>query len=314
VRVKALDRVMDRVDGFQQRHRFSAIAVAVLKKYGDDNGRTLAATIAFYGFFSVFPLMLVLVSVVGIVLRGNDELRQRILNTALAQFPVIGNDIKENVGAASGSIPTVVVGVIGALWAGTAAFTTLQLALNLVWGVPRVERGSQFARRLRAVVGVALVGAGLLGLTIVTSVLAGVRGGPLGVVGRIVLVAATVALVMALFAAVFRLLTRAEIAWRAVLPGAAMAGVGWVLLGAVGGIYINRVVQGASDTYGVFAVVIGLLSWLLLLAHLVIYAAELNAVLAQRCWPRSLRDGKLTKSSAALKATPELADAESGDR
>jgi uncharacterized BrkB/YihY/UPF0761 family membrane protein len=93
---------------------------------------------------------------------------------------------------------------------------------------------------------------------------------------------------------VFRWLTSAEVSWRAVLPGSLLAGVGWVLLGAVGGIYITRVVQGASDTYGVFAVVIGLLSWLLLLAQLVIYAAELNVVLSQHRWPRALREEKQT--------------------
>jgi YihY family inner membrane protein len=302
VPVSSLSRVTEALDRAQRRHRPSAVAVAVVKKYGDDNGRRLAAAIAFYGFFSLFPLMLVLVSVLGLVLRGDQHLRQRILNTALAQFPVIGTDIQNNVGAASGSALTLVVALVGALWAGTAAFTTLDIALNVVWGVPRVDRGGPLAQRLRAIIGVALIGAGLLALTIVTSALAGVRG-PLGIAGRILLTAATVAVVVALFAAVFRWMTRAEVTWRAVLPGAVLAGVGWVLLGLVGGFYITRVVQGASDTYGVFAVVIGLLSWLLLLAQLVLYAAELNVVLARGLWPRSLRQEKVAKESE-LKQTP----------
>jgi YihY family inner membrane protein len=292
--MKALDRVIDAVDRVQQRHRTSAVAVAVLKKYGEDNGRRVAAAIAFYGFFSIFPLLLVLVSVLGLVLHGDDALRHRILNTALAQFPVIGPDIQENVGAATGSAVTVLVGVVAALWAGTAAFTTLQLALDQVWGVPWDKRRKQVARQLRSVFGVVLVGAGLVGVTIVTSVLAGVRG-PFGIVGRVLLAAATVLVVTVLFAAVFRWLTSADVTWRAVLPGSLLAGIGWVLLGAVGGIYITRVVQGASDTYGVFAVVIGLLSWLLLLAQLVVYSAELNVVLSQGCWPRRFREENHTE-------------------
>ncbi|MDQ1425362.1 MAG: hypothetical protein QOD72_2860 [Acidimicrobiaceae bacterium] len=292
--MRPLDRVIDAVDRVQQRHRASAVAVAVLKKYGEDNGRRVAAAIAFYGFFSIFPLILVLVSVLGLVLHGNDDLRHRILNTALAQFPVIGTDIKANVGAATGSVVAVVAGVLGALWAGTAAFTTLQLALDQVWGVPWAKRRKPMARRLRSIFAVALIGAGLIGVTIVTSVLAGIRG-PFGIVGRILLTAATAAVVSALFAGVFRWLTSAEVSWRSVLPGAVLAGIGWVLLGAVGGIYITRIVQGASDTYGVFAVVIGLLSWLLLLGQLVLYAAELNVVLTQSRWPRSLREENLNK-------------------
>jgi YihY family inner membrane protein len=289
VLVKALDRLIDAIDRVQRRHRVPAVAVAVIKKYGEDEGRRVAAAIAFYGFFSLFPLMLVLVSVLGIALRGNDHLRQRILDTALAQFPIVGNDIKQNVGVTSGSVVAAVIGVVGALVAGSAAFLTLQQALDLVWGVPRPKRGGQLARRLRAVVGVALVGVALLGLTIVTSVLAGVRG-PFGLLGRILLAVATVVVIAALFAAVFRVLTHAHVTWSAVLPGSLMVGIGWVVLGAIGGFYITRVVQGASDTYGLFAVVIGLLSWLLLLAQLVIVAAELNVVLAEGRWPRALRE------------------------
>jgi YihY family inner membrane protein len=290
--VRSLDRVIDAVDRLQQRHRPSAVAVAVLKKYGEDNGRRVAAAIAFYGFFSIFPLLLVLVAVLGLVLHGDEDLRKRILDTAFAQFPVIGTDIKANVGAASGSLITVAVGVLAALWAGTAAFTTLQVALDQVWGVPWGKRRKQMARRLRSVFAVALVGVGLIGVTVVSSALAGVRG-PFSIVGRILLSALTAAVVAALFAGVFRWLTSADVSWRSVLPGAVLAGIGWVLLGAVGGLYITHVVQGASDTYGVFAVVIGLLSWLLLLAQLVIYSAELNVVLARKGWPRTLRDEKL---------------------
>jgi YihY family inner membrane protein len=189
--------------------------------------------------------------------------------------------------------------VVAALWAGTAAFTTLQIALDQVWGVPWSERRKPMARRLRSVFGVALVGVALVGVTIVTSVLAGVRG-PFGLVGRLLLAVATVIVVAALFAAVFRWLTSAPVTWRAVLPGSLLAGVGWVLLGAVGGFYITRVVQGASDTYGVFAVVIGLLSWLLLLAQLVVYSAELNVVLSQGSWPRELREENQTAGAGRL--------------
>jgi YihY family inner membrane protein len=290
--MRAFDRVIGAVDRVQQRHRPSAIAVAVLKKYGEDNGRRVAAAIAFYGFFSIFPLMLVLVSVLGLVLHDNEDLRTRILDTALAQFPVIGPDIQENVGAATGSFVTVVVGVLAALWAGTAAFTTLQVALDQVWGVPLGDRRKQMARRVRSILAVVLIGVGLIGVTVVSSALAGVRG-PFTIVGRILLIVLTAAVVATLFAGLFRWLTSADVSWRSVLPGAVLAGIGWVLLGAVGGIYITRVVQGASDTYGVFQVVIGLLSWLLLLAQLVIYAAELNVVLARKGWPRALRDEKL---------------------
>lgn len=287
--MSGLKGAVDRIDAVQQRHRAPAVAVAVAKKYADDGGPRLAAAIAFYGFFSVFPLMLVLVSVLGFALRGNEDLRRRILDTALEQFPVVGRDIEENTGAARGNAIGVVVGVLGALWAGTGAFASLHYSLDQVWGVPRAGRGNLLRHRLRAMAGVGLVGAGLLGLTIVTTILSGIHG-QFGLPGRVLLQFATTAVFAALFAAVFRYGTTASVSWREVRPGAVVAAVGWVILGALGSLYINRVINGASDTYGVFAVVIGLLSWLLLLAQLVLGAAELNVVLARRLWPRGLRE------------------------
>jgi uncharacterized BrkB/YihY/UPF0761 family membrane protein len=286
-----LDRVIDAVDRVQQRHRPSAVAVAVLKKYGEDNGRRVAAAVAFYGFFSIFPLMLVLVSVLGLVLQGNDDLRTRILDTALAQFPVIGTDIKENVGAATGSLVpswSVCSPPVGRDRCVHDAASCARPGLGRAVGQAAQADGAPTAlahrgstRGCRPCRRHCRGPARLAGVA-VRSPSSGECSCP----------ALTVAVVAALFAGVFRWLTSADVTWRSVLPGAVMAGIGWVLLGAVGGLYITRVVQGASDTYGVFAVVIGLLSWLLLLAELVVLSAELNVVLTRKAWPRPLREEK----------------------
>jgi uncharacterized BrkB/YihY/UPF0761 family membrane protein len=67
-----------------------------------------------------------------------------------------------------------------------------------------------------------------------------------------------------------------------------VAAVAWEILQVVGGLYVNHVVRHASATYGNFALVIGLLSWLYLGAQMTLYAAEINVVGARRLWPRSL--------------------------
>ena len=86
-------------DRFQQRHRWLGFPLAVLQKYADDQGGYLAATITYYGFFSVFPLLLVLTTVLGFVLQSHPHLEQSIVDSALGQFPVIGPQLKRRLAA-----------------------------------------------------------------------------------------------------------------------------------------------------------------------------------------------------------------------
>ena len=106
----------------------------------------------------------------------------------------------------------------------------------------------------------------------------------------------TVAADAAVFLLSFQVLTAKHQPWASLVPGALLAGLCYFALQLVGGAYLNHVVSGATATYGAFAVVIGLLAWLFLLAQLTTYAAELNVVLAQRLWPRSLRRERLRRA------------------
>src|SRR5438270_1346442 len=109
-------RAVRRVDEFQQRHRPLAFVFAVVKKFGDDQGGNLCALITYYGFLSLFPLLLVLTTVLSFVLKGHPGLQHDILNSALADFPVIGTEIKKNVGEIHGSGLGLVLGIIGTFW------------------------------------------------------------------------------------------------------------------------------------------------------------------------------------------------------
>ena len=97
-----------------------------------------------------------------------------------------------------------------------------------------------------------------------------------------------------MFAVAFRVLPSASLSWRDVAPGAAVAGVAWTALLAVGGWIVEDRVASSSDVYGTFALVIGLLGWIYLGAQITLLGAELNVVLAERLWPRSLQGNDLT--------------------
>ncbi len=285
-------RSLERLDRFQQRNRVLALPFAVVRKFGDDQAGNLAALLAYYGFFSLFPLLLVLVTVLGFVLAGRSKLQARILDSALAQFPVIGDQIGRDVGSIKGSGVALVIGIVGTLWAGLGITQQAQNAMNTVWGMPR-SRWPSFWRRLERGLGVLLVlGLGAICATLLSG-LGTVSGLP--VIGRVLPFAGTLLLNLALFLFAFKVLTSVAVPWRRLLPGTVLAGACWSVLQVIGGYYITHQLKSASQVYGTLALVIGLLSWLYLGGQLFLYAAELNVVLAKRLYPRSMFPPPLTE-------------------
>jgi YihY family inner membrane protein len=281
-RIRALQEHLDR---YQQRHSWLGFPIAVIKKFGDDRAGSHAALVAYYGFFSLFPLLLALVTLAGLLLRGNEELRGRVLSSALAQLPLIGSQLQQNIKALSGSWVVVVIGIVGALWAGLGVVRAAQTGMDDVWDVPRRRRPPFLVARLRALI--VLV---VLGMFVVASATVAAVSASLGstAVATGVGVGASVLLNVAVCAAAFKLLTVADVGLRDVILGAIVAGVLWTILQAFGGVLIERRVMGASDVYGFFAVVIGLLTWIYVTAQIMFLAAEINAVRARRLWPRVL--------------------------
>jgi YihY family inner membrane protein len=278
-----------RIDRAQQRHRWSAFPVAVVKKYGDDQGSNLAALVAHYAFFSLFPLLLVFVTVLGFVLAGDPSLQREVVNGALNQFPVVGNKLQ--VGSFHGSGLALAIGLVGALWAGLGVTLAAENAMNSVWNVPLKQRPDFLKSRLRGLTLLAILGTLNLAATVIGGVVGGgvLHGVPANIAGVIVALLAD----FVLFFAAFRLLTAHEVSRHDLLPGVILATVLWYALQTLGGLYINHVVKGAGETYGVFALVIGLLSFLHLGAQLILIAAEVNVVRARHLWPRNLFGGDL---------------------
>jgi membrane protein len=284
--MEPLRRLLQAVDDFQQRHRWLAFPVAVVKKYGEDQAGQRAALLAYYGFFSLFPLLLVAVTVLGFVLHGDSGLSRRIVDSAVGQFPVIGYDIGQSVSRSRlrGSGLALAVGVVFALWGGLGVAEAAQAAMNGIWNVPRRRYPSFLLRRLRGLAWLVILGGGLLLASVVSGFAAAADtawSGPAGV-------AASTLVNMLLFLVGFRVLTVRNVSLRQLLPGAVLAALAWALLQWLGGWYVARQLSRAGATYGAFALVIGLLSWLYLASTVTLLAAEVNVVRARRLWPRSL--------------------------
>ena len=293
-RLHALDRR-------QQRSPRVSFIAAVVKKFGDDQAGQLAALIAYYGFVSLFPLLLVLVTVLGFVLQGDPSERQRILDGTLGQFPIISDYLKLH--SLDGSSVGLIVGVVGSLLAGLGITGATQTAFNRIWHVPFKHRPNWIYSRLRGLGMLALLGT----MSIVSTTAAGYVGssshGAAAVIGGIVL---AFVLNLALFMTAFKLLTALDLPWRELLPGVIVAAVLWQLLQHLGGFYVDHELKRTGPLYGIFAVVLGLLAWLYLGAQLTIFAAEINVVKARRLWPRSFfSDPLLDADRRALTSSAE---------
>src|SRR6202042_1001836 len=110
--------MVSRADVYQQRHRWAGLSLAVLYKFTDDQGTYLAAQITYYGFVALFPLLLLLATILGYALHGNPHLQRQVLDSALAQFPVIGGQITANIRSFHGSVPGLVIGMLGCVYGG----------------------------------------------------------------------------------------------------------------------------------------------------------------------------------------------------
>jgi YihY family inner membrane protein len=289
--VEHLLRPVRAFDQWQQRHRLPAFAVAVAKRFSENRASHLAALLAYYAFFSAFPLLLLLVTILGFVLDGRPELRDDVLSSALGRIPVLSDRLGDD-GGLSGSGAALVVGAAGALWGGLRVVAAAQHAMNEVYDVPQYDRPDPLTQRLRSLGILVVLGGGILAAGTVGALASAVpdlRG-----VTEIPLVAATIALNIATVQVVFRLLTARSIGWRELLPGAVFAGVGYFGLQQLGGFVVRQYLATASDVYGTFAVVIGLLSWFHLLGQLTVLAAEINAVRGRKLYPRRLMGDEMS--------------------
>jgi membrane protein len=282
------NRAVRAADALQQRHAWLAVPVAVFKKFGDDQAGNLAALIAYYAFVAIFPLMLVGVTVLDIVLKSHPALRQSLLNSALAQYPVIGAQLEHNIGPLHQRGLALVVGLLGTLIGARGVANAIQNALNSVWEIPFERRPAFPWSLLRSFGLIAVIGLGLIGTAVLSTLAAGAGRVLPGFGAKLVVLVGSLVLNVGVFWLGFRLATASDVTWRQLRLGAFTSAVTWQILLTFGGYLVSHQLAHASPLYGTFAVVLGLVAWLYLEAELTLYAVEINVVRAYRLWPRSI--------------------------
>ena len=161
--------MVSRADAYQRRHRWVGLPLAVLYKFADDQGTYLAAQITYYGFVAAFPLLLLLATILGYALHGNPHLQRQVLDSALAQFPVIGGQITADIRSFHGSLVGLVIGMLGCVYGGLGIVQAVQSTLNKVWGVPRDSRPDPVRARLRSLLLLAFGGVSVIATTVLSA-------------------------------------------------------------------------------------------------------------------------------------------------
>lgn len=277
-------RFVEKVDDTQQRSRPVAVAVATFKKFSEDRSPNLASMIAFWGFFSVFPLFIALITLLAWFLPAGDK--SSVLGHVAKMLPLID---PSEVSGLSGSWWVLVLGLLTALWSGTGVVRTLQFAFDSVWEVPYHERAGLVQQTLRSLWVLATIGVGLVLTTLVSGlVVSSANGIHLGVLGRVGGFVLAVALDVGIFVAAFYLLTPRVESVRDVLPGALLSGLAFFVLQQLSALIISHYLQNAQSTYGHFATVITILWWFYIQSLITLLGAQLNVVLKDNFYPRSL--------------------------
>ena len=281
--------VIERVDGFQRRHPVIGLPLAVIYKFIDDQGHFLAAMLTYYAFVAIFPLMLLGTSILGLVLEGRPGWQDAILNSALSQFPIIGDELGRPEGL-QGSITGVTIGFLAALYGSMGLGQALQNAQHIAWSVPRNSRPNPIYSRVKTVLLLTTAGTSLLAVTVVTTLISAteVFGPRIDGLIRTLVPVATILVVGCGLTLLLRVAAAGQRSFRRAAPGGFTLALLWQLLQYGGAWYVNQVLVGTSSMTKTFGLVLGMVGFIFIGAMMAMLAIEVNVVLARRLYPRAL--------------------------
>jgi YihY family inner membrane protein len=298
-----VEKAIRALDAGQQRFTPTAFVFGVIKKYGDDNGGVLASNLAYSAFVSIFPLLLILTTILGLVASVSPSVRTQVLNAVAGQVPLIGKTLTGNVHQLQrSSIIGLVVGFVVLIWGASGLAQAGLFTMAQVWNLPGPARPGYVQRLGRAMLFIALLGGGVIVTTGLASLNTYVLKGFWAVILAGVL---TAAFNVGMYVGAFRALTPKGVPTRRLLPGAITGGICWTVLQVLGTWLVHHFLHSDS-LYGVFGTVLGLLAWIYLAVQVTVYCAEINVVLSRRLWPRSIVQPPLTEADRASMALQAL--------
>jgi YihY family inner membrane protein len=284
--MKLIKNLTSSIDTFQQKHPAVAFPLAVNKRFGDDKVGKQAALITYYGFLSLFPLLLAFITVINLVAIGDPALQAKLSQQAFQYFPALGDDLRDNVQSVKTSGIALVVQLLILLYGARGVAITMQDAFNYVWHADKDHKPNLVRDNLRSFAIIFAIGTGVTAGTVLSYFINKVLD--IGPLGAALLICVNLAVIIGLFLVVFRLGTSNRVKTSNLILGAVIAGVGLLIVQQFGGYIMAHELPKLRGTYGTFALTLGMLFWIYLQAQIIMYALVTTAVQAERDWPKKL--------------------------
>ena len=283
-----------KIDAFQQRHKIPSFLYGVIKKYGDDNGGSLSNQLTYSMFTTVFPLLLLLMTILTLVLVNDSSAREAVIKSTFHQFPVVGSQLSDNILALKrDSFLALIIAILALIYGCTNLAGSGIFIMAQVWNIEGSKRPNYINRLVRSIIFLLVLFVGL----IITTVLAFFETyGKHNILLALVFQILAIVLSIGLYLATYRALTVKQVATRDLILGSVFAGIIWSILQVFGSYIIGHYLKNDNATYGVFGTVLGLMAWMYLVAEATVYGAEINVVFKLRLWPRSIVQPPLTKA------------------
>ncbi len=295
--MKIIDSTILAIDRFQQKHPILGLPIGVIKRYGENDAGHQAALITYYGFLSLFPLLLVFTSIAGLASGGSRTIQGTIMDSINSYFPVIGEQLARNIQASNKSGIALVIGLVVTFYGARGGVDAFRTALNHLWHIPKKKRVG-FPLSILVSAGSLVIGG--IGLTS-AAILSGAASG-LGqsMLFKVLAAGAALLILVPTFYWLFKLNLNTTVAKRNLQVMALYCSIGIVVMQALGSYLVTRQLRTLSPLYGTFALVLGLLFWIYLQATVVLYIVQVRIIRSRKLWPRSISGKLLTTADKQL--------------
>ncbi len=304
------------------RKELLVVTKSTLKEYSKDDVGLLAAGLTYYAFFSLFPLLLFLVTLASFVYKQSDA-ETYIFNNVAKVAPgsqlttMIGDIVAKTYESRNNAGILLFVGIATLAFSASNAFETLDKAINRAWNTEKVpgfivSKLTSFAMILGVFVLLALslvISIIISSTQTVTKSLVGEVPGS-QVFWSIVDFGASLALVFLVLIMLYRFLPRTDVSFRDVWLGALLASVAWVIVKQLFATYLSSSFANYNAVYGTLGTVIILLTWIYISSVIILFGAEFAS---ETYHIRALRATQIAgQDNEQVKKSPWFSDAVEG--
>lgn len=283
--MKQVARLTKWFNSYQQQKRSLAFTYAVMKKYGEDGAGYQAALLTYYGFLSLFPLLLVVTTFTGTILGRHPNAEATVLESITNYFPVFGNQLASHVHSLKGSGLALFIGILFTFYGARGIAGAFRHSLQHIWQIPKKDQEGFPKSLFNNLVLIIIGGVGFILASVIASFTAAAGH---GLLFRGLSIFINLILLFGLFTFLIKFSLPKYVNYSEIRLGAAVAAIGLVLLQLLGGYIITRHLKSLDALYSYFAVTLGLLFWIYLQAQMLLYAVEISIVSSHKLWPRSI--------------------------